>query len=812
MSNKVLWWYCYIEDVLTDLDAVPTLQDSATPATYGVKRDDTGDVIVLPGWAMTRIAKGTYKYDHTSDYATDKPHTYVVRYLYTVGSVQTIGYFTDTFTVAAAAADVQLATPASMIAEMKIQFGATDSGNTDRQTMIANCVRRARDYVWNYCLWDWRHVVYPLVTVKDQKYTTLPTDYSRVAQWGDWLVGAADATKRPQYVPPEEFERVGALDGLTTAADPTYFTIGNETISTVWTPVVRWKGTPTGVKTYDGFHYCKTTPTWTSTGTTAPFEDAKWDILWAEAASNLIMSRLRPVEQGVVIAFPSEALGKLMEDARAKYEWHPPGAITAASSAVTSAASMIAEMKIQFGALDAGNINKATIIENCVRRARDWVWNYSLWDWRHVVYPLVTVKDQTYTPLPTNYCRVARWGDWLVGAADATKRPQFVPPEDFERMGALGGLTTGADPTYFTIGNETISAVWTPVVRWKATPNAVKTYDGFHYFKAAPTWSATATTAVFEDGKWDVLWAEAASNLIMARLTPVQQATQAVFPSPSLVKLMEDARLHYEWHPPGAITTSPSALTSPASMIAEMEIQFGALETGNINKATLIENCVRRARDYVWNYCLWRWRHVVYPLVTVANQAYTTLPTNYSRVGTWGDWLVESTGLLERPRYVSPEDFERMGALDNLLTETYPTYFTIGSETILTVWTPVIRWMGTPTAVYTYNGFHYFKAAPTWSATATSALFEDGKWDVLWAEACTALIMSRLKPVEQGIRILFPPRTLVDLMEDARAKYEWHPPSNIGQDRLGDTDDLIYGYSTTEPDYDSTGNLLLPEW
>jgi len=253
---------------------------------------------------------------------------------------------------------------------------------------------------------------------------------------------------------------------------------------------------------------------------------------------------------------------------------------------------------------------------------------------------------------------------------------------------------------------------------------------------------------------------------------------------------------------PGAGTPA-----SPASLIAEMKIQFGGVPSA-VDRITLIENCVRRARDYVWHYCPWDWRHVVLPLVTVPNQAYTALPTNYARVARWGDWLVDSADLLQRPRYVAPERFEQLAAEDNLSAGEYPAYFTIGNETITTVWTPVVRWKPTPTGIKTFDGFHYFKDAPAWSAADTVATFPNSNFDILWAEAASCLIQSRLTPVEQGVRMAFPSRALIELMEDSRCKWESHSLSSIGQDVLRDIDNLDFGGSEMELDAD--GRMLFP--
>jgi hypothetical protein len=52
-----------IAGVLADVTSV-TLSDAVTGATYGIRRTDTGAVVVAAGTALTRVSAGVYEYEY----------------------------------------------------------------------------------------------------------------------------------------------------------------------------------------------------------------------------------------------------------------------------------------------------------------------------------------------------------------------------------------------------------------------------------------------------------------------------------------------------------------------------------------------------------------------------------------------------------------------------------------------------------------------------------------------------------------------------------------------------------------------------
>ncbi len=67
-----------VDGVLTDMTSVKL---SSEDGTYGVKRNDTGAVVVADGTAMTHVSTGIYDYTFT-DPADDLTYTYSVEWVY----------------------------------------------------------------------------------------------------------------------------------------------------------------------------------------------------------------------------------------------------------------------------------------------------------------------------------------------------------------------------------------------------------------------------------------------------------------------------------------------------------------------------------------------------------------------------------------------------------------------------------------------------------------------------------------------------------------------------------------------------------
>lgn len=66
-----------VDGLLTDLATAPTLEDAG--GTYGVRRTDTGAVVVASGTSMTKLSQGTYQYSF-ADPATGLTYEYSFGY------------------------------------------------------------------------------------------------------------------------------------------------------------------------------------------------------------------------------------------------------------------------------------------------------------------------------------------------------------------------------------------------------------------------------------------------------------------------------------------------------------------------------------------------------------------------------------------------------------------------------------------------------------------------------------------------------------------------------------------------------------
>lgn len=87
-----------IDGVLTDMTSV-VLSDPES--AFGIKRNDTGEIIAADGTAMTKTATGTYEYSF-SEPESNLTYTYSMEVVY-AGETY---YFTDTFTYAVATAGI----------------------------------------------------------------------------------------------------------------------------------------------------------------------------------------------------------------------------------------------------------------------------------------------------------------------------------------------------------------------------------------------------------------------------------------------------------------------------------------------------------------------------------------------------------------------------------------------------------------------------------------------------------------------------------------------------------------------------------
>jgi len=262
----------------------------------------------------------------------------------------------------------------------------------------------------------------------------------------------------------------------------------------------------------------------------------------------------------------------------------------------------------------------------------------------------------------------------------------------------------------------------------------------------------------------------------------------------------------------GGDWSGSTAIYTGKDMYDDMKTLTGTGATGHTGRAALLGRLVKVTAGVVWNLAPWMFRHVVLDLVTVVGQAYTTLPTDYARIPAFGDWLIETDADTDRPRYVPPALFEQMRAnLDDDNLSVAPEIFTLGFEEISNVYTPVVRWLNTPTTVKTYKGFQYFRAFPGVDVTDdTSVIFPDVAFDDLWEMFCVRRVAHRMKLPE---KVNVP--TLAEKNEavaEARANLEYKPRMTIPLDVYRDTDDVsVLASRGGAEDYDGDGYLGVGE-
>ncbi|MBE3124824.1 MAG: hypothetical protein IMZ57_04110 [Acidobacteria bacterium] len=258
----------------------------------------------------------------------------------------------------------------------------------------------------------------------------------------------------------------------------------------------------------------------------------------------------------------------------------------------------------------------------------------------------------------------------------------------------------------------------------------------------------------------------------------------------------------------GLTVTMTSAATAgtgiaPTTELAKLKILFGATGTGSTDRTSVITSEMGHAFTLLWYYAPWMFRHVRLDLVTVANQAYTTLPADFHQDVTAGDWLVDGTTHSYRPVYVPPSqwDTDLGNTWDINGTTGAPRIYTFGNES----GSPVVRWGPTPTGIQTFKGFQYFKApADAFSATSAASLFPDPispEFDDVWDLLCKYRIASGgLYTVEAGPRFVGWP--IIQMRLDAlRARYVYRYLPTQPRDCLGLTDDLAVTFGSTVSNY-----------
>jgi hypothetical protein len=246
--------------------------------------------------------------------------------------------------------------------------------------------------------------------------------------------------------------------------------------------------------------------------------------------------------------------------------------------------------------------------------------------------------------------------------------------------------------------------------------------------------------------------------------------------------------------------------TTPADLYARLCILFSANVAATDVRKTLVKAALTRSAKTLHYFAPWPYRHRVQSVTTTANQAYTTLPSDYAREESAGDWLVETVNKVQRPVYVSPRLFDSQSALSAQLAATYPQSYTIDTQVITSTPTPIIRWFPTPTAAITFDGFQYYTALTGFDETGTSAIFPDLKLDPLWEDLAQAILGRQLSPAED-VKIL----TMAEVMEmmlDAKARFGFERIQPVWADKTRDADDQSVTFWSGGPRRDNSGGLF----
>ena len=183
-----------------------------------------------------------------------------------------------------------------------------------------------------------------------------------------------------------------------------------------------------------------------------------------------------------------------------------------------TAAELLTAMKEAFGGSGPRGAARANIMQLAIVSGAKRVWYHAAWRWRCLPSTLTTTADQAYTTLPATYRshRVIRHL-WYSDAAELKCR--FVEENmwsEILRRNAEANGTTTMRPTHCAVRLRTIDSSDVFVVEWSPTPNAVYTVYGLDILKAMPSIDFTASTNIFPEEEFDVLWQAAAFRSALA--------------------------------------------------------------------------------------------------------------------------------------------------------------------------------------------------------------------------------------------------------------------------------------------------------
>ena len=133
MATRIVRFIFKIEDVLTDLAAVPTLSDEA--AVYGVKRDDTDAVVVAAGVSMDNPSTGVYEYEFSD--IVNIAYTAWVKWVYG-GATH---YLERDFTARSATGEMVASYSSLLERAGHYLFGIRTGYSGDQTTDIEECIK-----------------------------------------------------------------------------------------------------------------------------------------------------------------------------------------------------------------------------------------------------------------------------------------------------------------------------------------------------------------------------------------------------------------------------------------------------------------------------------------------------------------------------------------------------------------------------------------------------------------------------------------------------------------------------------------------
>lgn len=213
-------------------------------------------------------------------------------------------------------------TPAGLYARLCIKFGAAGAGADNRTPFLASALVAGAQHVWYAALWNWRLRFADMETTAGQNYTELPEDFAGDADAGDWLVETAKRWTRPRYMHPRDFHAQSVFHAADPQPVPDYWTLGNEVVEDVPTPVIYWYPTPTSDVTFRGFMYWAKMPAFDETGEDIVFPEPRLDRLWNVAATSLAAADLTQYEGAKALSWPE--VENLLTLAKAQYGHNMP--------------------------------------------------------------------------------------------------------------------------------------------------------------------------------------------------------------------------------------------------------------------------------------------------------------------------------------------------------------------------------------------------------------------------------------------------------------------------------------------------------